>query len=547
MKFSIESFANLLPAVSKPEIKPAFKEKIFWTGLMLILFYFLGSVFVFGLNKQNVLQFEFYEIVFGSKFGSIITLGIGPIVTASIILQLLVGSKVLGWNTQTPEGKAKFMGMQKLLAISFCFIEAAAYVMAGAVPVSTHFDPATHNLVASAVPGAQALPGFTVSLLTIGLVVQLALGGIVILFMDEVVSKWGIGSGVSLFIAAGVSKTIIVGLFSPPFTDALKGTASGGLLWGFVNSLAVGQPNIAFETLLPLIATAVVFAIVFFVQGIKVEIPLAFSLPFGKFASRRWPLKFLYTSNIPVILMAAVLANVQVVARALADRGIGLLGTFSQASQNSAPVPIGGLIYYLTLPGKGTFSPIPTIAIFIGIFTLLFIFLASTVFKKYIARFAVLGGIIGLMVGIGIIAALGELGSLGLADVPREVLRTITYISVLTVGSIIFSVFWVNTAGMDAQSVAKQFESSALMIPGFRRDPRIIENVLQKYIPALTILGGAFIGLLAGFADVTGALGTGTGILLTVMIVYQLYETIVNQHYEDLPEWARKFIKGGNQ
>jgi preprotein translocase subunit SecY len=95
---------------------------------------------------------------------------------------------------------------------------------------------------------------------------------------------------------------------------------------------------------------------------------------------------------------------------------------------------------------------------------------------------------------------------------------------------------------MDAKSVAEQFQSTFLMLPGFRKDPRIIESVLERYIPALTVLGGAFIGLLAGFADLTNALGTGTGILLTVMIVYQLYEQIIQQHSEDMPPIAKKFF-----
>jgi preprotein translocase subunit SecY len=113
---------------------------------------------------------------------------------------------------------------------------------------------------------------------------------------------------------------------------------------------------------------------------------------------------------------------------------------------------------------------------------------------------------------------------------------------VMIVGSTIFSIFWVNTAGMDPKSVAEQFKSAYLSIPGFRRDPRIIERVLERYILPLAVLGGAFVGFLAGFADLTGALGTGTGILLTAIIIMQFYESIVAQHLEDLHPEIRKFI-----
>ena len=70
-----------------------------------------------------------------------------------------------------------------------------------------------------------------------------------------------------------------------------------------------------------------------------------------------------------------------------------------------------------------------------------------------------------------------------------------------------------------------------------------MEKVLERYIWPLTIIGGAAIGVLASFADLTGALSRGTGILLTVMIVYRLYEDIAKQHMEDMFPALRKFMQ----
>ena len=95
---------------------------------------------------------------------------------------------------------------------------------------------------------------------------------------------------------------------------------------------------------------------------------------------------------------------------------------------------------------------------------------------------------------------------------------------------------------MDSKSVAEQIEGMGMSIPGFRRDPRIVEEVLERYIPTITILSGLFIGLLASVADFTGALGTGTGILLTVMIIYNLYESIAARYMEDMNPALRKFF-----
>jgi preprotein translocase subunit SecY len=66
-------------------------------------------------------------------------------------------------------------------------------------------------------------------------------------------------------------------------------------------------------------------------------------------------------------------------------------------------------------------------------------------------------------------------------------------------------------------------------LPGFRRDPRVIRGVLDRYIPTITIIGSIFVAVLAGFANITGAVGTGMGILLTVDIVYRLYEEIAKE------------------
>jgi len=504
---SIYDLAKFIPSVTKPLQKLSFKEKAQWSLIILGLFFLLSSITVVGINQAAVAQFEFLEIVFGSKFGSIITLGIGPIVTASIILQLMVGSKIIPWDLKNSDDKKKFSASQKLLTVAFSFIEAVAYVLSGAVP------PVSPDI-------------FNVALV----ILQLAAGGIIILFMDEVVSKWGFGSGVSLFIAAGVSKTIFLRIFSPPI-----GTIEGGLLAAFFANLNQGLLSSAFVSLLPLISTIVVFILAVYAQDVKVEIPMAFSLPFGKFASRRWPLKFLYTSNIPVILMGAVLANLQVFGRLLDQRGFSILGNYDQNG-----VPISGIMLFLTSPSSsqqaGAVSLI-IVTVLAAVIGLMFALLAIRLWKKYAVRMALLGGMIGLFLGFILVV------NYNLPPITNtEILQSISYMLVFIIGSVIFSLFWVNTAGMDSKSVAGQFESASIIIPGFRHDPRIVERVLDRYIPALTILGGAFVGFLAAFADLTAAIGTGTGILLTVMIIYQLYEQISSQHYQDIHPAVRKFI-----
>jgi preprotein translocase subunit SecY len=123
-------------------------------------------------------------------------------------------------------------------------------------------------------------------------------------------------------------------------------------------------------------------------------------------------------------------------------------------------------------------------------------------------------------------------------------LQAIIYSFLLIAGSAFFSVLWVKTANMSADAQARQILASGMQIPGFRRDPRVLESILNRYIPGLTIMGGALVGLLAAFADLMGSLSRGTGILLAVMIIYKLYEDISKEHAMDLHPALKKMMGG---
>jgi preprotein translocase subunit SecY len=106
----------------------------------------------------------------------------------------------------------------------------------------------------------------------------------------------------------------------------------------------------------------------------------------------------------------------------------------------------------------------------------------------------------------------------------------------------IFSIFWVKTSGMDAQSQAHNILSSGLQIPGFRKDERILESVLGRYIMPLTVMGGAAIGLLAAVSDLLGTIVSGTALLLGIMIMFQFYQNIAQQHAVDMHPAMKKFM-----
>jgi len=468
-----------LPEVKGTKQRIPFKEKLKWTLLILVLFYILGHIPLFGLANNALANFEFLSIILGASFGSIISLGIGPIVTASIVLQLLSGTGIMSLDLSTSEGKKRFQGLQKLLSIFFIIFEAIIYVAMGGLSTGGYYDPVIGGFLVLFAAGALPLAKSQIFTLQALLIIQLILGGLLIMFMDEVVSKWGFGSGLSLFIVAGVAQQIMIRLFN--FIPTPGSEIASGAIPAIFQSLSIGDVTTVGLMLAGIISTVVVFALSVYGQAMKVEIPLSFGKVRGY--GMRWPLNFFYTSNIPVILVAALLANIQLFARLFENIGYPILGTF--AGQN----PASGIVLWTSHQNLA--------------------------------------------------AALIQQGSLTLLQIGQAV----TYVSLMVIGSMVFSVFWMQTAGMDPKSQAKQILSSGLQMQGFRRDERVLEKILGRYIWPLTIIGGGSVGLLASIADLSGALSSGTGLLLSVMIIYKLYEEIAKQHMMDMHPAMRKFME----
>src|SRR3990167_7637426 len=123
---------NLIPEVRKPEEKKlSFNVKLKWTLIILGAFFVLANIPLFGLSNNALERFEFLAVLLATEFGSLISLGIGPIVMGSIILQLLVGSGLINIDTSTPEGRKFFQGIQKLLVFFFIIFESIVFVVMG--------------------------------------------------------------------------------------------------------------------------------------------------------------------------------------------------------------------------------------------------------------------------------------------------------------------------------------------------------------------------------------------------------------------------------
>ena len=467
----LDPILKFVPSIKKPEGPLGFKEKLKWTTLIMTVYFLMFSIPAYGVNLVTVTSgvYQLISIIFAARIGSLITVGIGPIVLASILLQLLMGAGLIKLDINNPEQKGRFQGIQKLTAIIIAIIEAYIFAATGYVPI-------INNSFFSIV------------------VLQLALGAIFVIFLDEMMTKYGITSGINLFIAGGVAYSIIAGTISIIIPESVSAISSGG---------AAAIPN-AIMAFGPLFFALIVFLISVYVYDMKVELPLAFSQFRG--VGGRLPIPLLYVSVLPVILATSFILSLDVWFRFLAgvSGSLANLAKFIALYSPSATGNVqltGGLIYLIS----PTF-PLPYATQYGGIGSYATYFAALINYQSQL--FLPWGGYI---------------------FVPEWV-HVIVYTVVLVLLCIVFGKFWVEMTGQSPKNVAEQLQDVGWQIPGFRRDPRIIESILNKYIPTITVIGSIIVGLLAALATLTGAVGTGMGILLTVGIMYMTYQQIEQQH-----------------
>ncbi len=477
---SLDRFLKYVPAISRPSAPLSFKEKLRWTAVIMGIYYLMFSTPAFGVSTSTINQplIQLISIVFASRIGSLITVGIGPIVLSSIVLQLIMGTGIINVDLNDPEQKGRFQSIQKTAAMIIAVVEAYIFVVTGYVPI-----------ISSAYTGL--------------VVLQLALCAVFIVFMDEAMTKYGITSGINLFIAGGVAYSIVAGTTTILLAEAIQAIQAGG-------STAIPNAVLAFA---PLFFAIIVFLVSIYAYDMKVELPLVFSQLRG--VGGRLPIPFLYVSVLPVILATSFELSLTVWMRFIANV-TGPLANFAhfiafyQLAPTSAGAAsltlVGGLVYLISptfpLPYSTTYGGV-------GGYSAYFSYLATHTSELYVPWSSAANPVI--------------------LFVP-EWIHIVVYTLVLVALAVAFGKFWIEMTGQNPKTVAEQLEDVGWQIPGFRRDPRIVENILNKYIPTITVLGSIFVALLAALATLTGAVGTGMGVLLTVGIMYMVYQQLQQEH-----------------
>lgn len=516
--YGLKPIVERFPAIKRAEGHVHFRTKMMWTLGILVFYFIMTNVFIFGLDVEQSLDiFSQFRAIMAGASGSLMHLGIGPIVTGSIIMQLFTGAKIIQLDLTKSEDKAIYQGTQKVVVIAMIIIEAVPQVFGYLAPGEGFINKLGGD------PDGLGWARFII-------VVQLIVGSYLVFLMDELVSKWGIGSGISLFIAAGVAEAIFTGtvnwipLENPGDYNLPEGTPGGTIpktihllsgmtLSDIANSggleqIFLGPPN----PIIALIGTIAIFLIVAYVESTRIELPLAHGRVRG--ARGRYPIRLIYASNIPVILMSALLANVNMFSLLLWSHPtlskiplIGhkwWIGAYTTETGEHVTKPLYGGAWYLSQIN--------------GVHEWLLPMLNWDRYGVYVSGHNYI----------------------------QVTMHVIVYLAVMIIGSILFAKFWIETTNMGPEAVAKQIESSGMQIPGFRRDPRVLRKVLERYIPMVTVISGAFVGALAAAADMIGTTGnsSGTGVLLTVGIIIRLYEEIGKEQMMEMHPVLRGFFGG---
>ncbi|GKT84537.1 protein transport protein SEC61 subunit alpha [Colletotrichum tofieldiae] len=416
----VKPFVPFLPEVQQPETKIPFNQKLMWTALTLLIFLVMSQMPLYGIvSSDNSDPLYWLRMVMASNRGTLMELGITPIISSGMVFQLLAGTHMIDVNLDLKSDRELYQTAQKLFAFILSAGTATVYVFTGLY-------------------GRPSDLGAGIVFL---LVLQLFVAGMIVILLDELLQKgYGLGSGF-------LPTTINTGR-GPEFEGAV--IALFHLLLTWPNKQRALQEAFYRQNLpniMNLLATILVFAAVIYLQGFRVEIPVKSSRQRG--ARGSYPVRLFYTSNMPIMLQSALSSNVFLISQMLYSRFsdnllVRLFGVWEAKDGSAQLSAISGLAYYMSPP-------------------------------------------------------------LNFKD---ALLDPFTPLSTL-------STCW-------PRDVAKQLKDQGLVMAGHRDQSMYKE--LKRIIPTAAAFGGACIGALSVASDLMGALGSGTGTLLAVTIIYGYFE-----------------------
>lgn len=452
-----QSVMHMIPEVELPLRRLAFKDKFFWTIVSMALYIVCCQLPIYGVQKQNLDSADpltWLRVVLASQPGTLMELGITPVICSSMLMQVAAGFRWIHVNFANKDDRELFQAMNKLCVMFNTFIVAVCFLLSGRYGDINEL-------------------GVFFSLLIVS---QLVVASLIVMLLDEMIQKGhGLGSGLTLFIVTNVATTIMWQTFSFSQVRTEHGDQYEGCIIAFFHLLVTKQNKVyalqqAFyrqnaPNLISLFASIIVFLAVVFAQRFRVEIPITSRK--GRNFKQMYPINLFYTANIPIILQISSISALYMFSYFLYKQfGSNFMGKYAENAATGNMVQSGGLAYYFSPP------------------------------KNFILTW--------------------------------DPLHTIFYVGYVLWICVFFAKLWIEIAGSSARDIARQLSEQDVTLEGGLRDDAMVRQ-LNRYIMPATSFGGFCIGALTVFADWMGALGTGTGIVLAVTIIYQYFEAFAKE------------------
>ncbi len=431
--------------------------KLKWSACALLLYLVASQVPLYGIAvTASGDAYYLMRMIMASNRSTLMELGVSPIITSGMIIQLLVGTKIIELDTSLESDQKLINTATKVLGILITIGSALAFVLGG------QYGP------------VETLGAFRCVLL----VAQLVVAGFVVLMLDDLLGKgWGLGSGLNLFIVTNVCEGVVWACLSPLTVQTGSAPQFEGALINLVHSIWA-EPNkfkaiygaffrSDFPNMAGVLATFTIFAAVSYVQGwqnntIKI-VPIKQQGGRGTTQKNPYPIKLFYASTMPIILLSALTSSLYFMSQLLFRRYpknplVRLMGIWDDSARGSRPV--WGLSYLLSPPKS-------------------------------------------------------------IAAVLTEPFHSVFYIVFMLVTCALFALAWVEISGQGPPAVKKMLEKRGAKVHGVKKGD------LANKIRTAAALGGMAVATLFIAADLLGAIGSGTGVLMAVTIIFDMWEKAV--------------------
>lgn len=455
---AIKPLTCVLFDVQSPARTITFHERFIWTTLAILIYLVSSQVPLFGIISNDTADpLQWMRVMMASNRGTLMDLGTSPVVTSSLIMQVLTVSEIIKVDWSVKEDKNLHNAMQRLIALIMTVGQAFVQVYTGFY-------------------GSPSSLGVTYCLL---LVVQLIFSGVIIILLDELLQKgYGLGNGVNLFIAANVCENIVWKAFSPKVFFTGRGVEFEGSVIALFHLIVVRKSKLAalyeafFRQNLPnlfsLVSTVLLFGLVIYLQGVRVELPTESSQIRGHIG--KYPIKLLYTSTTPIIIQNYIVGHFSTVSSFLYKRWpeysvVRLLGIW-RTSKSGRYAPVSGLSYYLVSPES------------------------------------ILEGM-------------------------RNPGHLVIYLFIMLSTSALLSTSWLEVNDLSAEKAAQRLRDSKMRLKGVREANTA--SVLSRYIPTAAFLGGLSTSLVVILSNLFDTVGSGTNIFLATSIVNQYLEMFAKE------------------